>query len=106
MFVQGIPADGVNPFAIEVMKEVGVDISSYKPKILDEIPYEVDILITMGCGVECPFLLANYREDWGLDDPAGKPIEEFRKTRDIIRNKMLDLISKVREGAIIAIDER
>lgn len=100
------PADGVNPTAIAVMKEAGVDISSYRPKLLDEIPYEVDILITMGCGVECPFLPTNYREDWGLDDPAGKPIEEFRKTRDIIRLKMLEIISKVREGAILAINER
>ncbi len=100
------PADAVNPFAIAVMKEAGVDISSYQPKLLDEIPYEVDILITMGCGVECPFLPANFREDWGLDDPAGNPIEAFRITRDTIKLKMLDLIGKVREGAIVEINER
>ena len=100
------PEEEVNPLAVIVMQEEGVDISSSFPKLLDKIPYEVDILITMGCNVECPFLPAAYREDWGLDDPAGKPIEEFRKTRDAIKIKMLELIRKVHEGLVLASNKR
>jgi arsenate reductase len=93
------PTDTVNPIAIAVMKEVGIDLASHHPKLLTEIPYEIDILITMGCGVECPFLPNDYKEDWGLEDPVGKPIEEFRRTRDIIRSKVLELIKKIeKEG--------
>jgi arsenate reductase len=93
------PTDTVNPIAIAVMKEVGIDLASHHPKLLTEIPYEIDILITMGCGVECPFLPNDYKEDWGLEDPVGKPIEEFRRTRNIIRSKVLELIKKIeKEG--------
>lgn len=89
------PAEEVNPNAIEVMKEVGIDISSHRPKLLDDIPYELDVLITMGCGVVCPFVPNKHEEDWGIPDPAGKPIEEFRRVRDIIKEKVLALIEKV-----------
>jgi len=92
------PAEAVNPAAIQVMLEAGLDISAQKPKLIEDIPPEMDILITMGCGVECPYLPANHREDWGLEDPAGKPVEEFRRTRDMIRDKMLDLIDRVKKG--------
>lgn len=88
------PSSEVNPDAIAVMKEVGIDISSHKPKTLDDIPFEMDVLIKMGCGVVCPFVPNKYEEDWGLEDPVGKPIEEFRKTRDIIEEKVKELISK------------
>ena len=94
------PASEINPLAIAVMKEVGVDLSTQRPKLLDEIPYEIDILITMGCGVECPYLPNDYRADWGLEDPVGKPIEEFRRTRDIIRERMIELIDKVEKEGI------
>lgn len=94
------PATEINPLAIAVMKEVGVDITSQIPKLLDEIPYEIDILITMGCGVECPYLPNDYRADWGLEDPVGKPIEEFRKTRDIIKVKMLELIKMLENDGV------
>jgi arsenate reductase (thioredoxin) len=94
------PSEGVNRNAIVVMKEAGVDISSQYPKILDEIPFEMDILIKMGCGVVCPFVPNKYEEDWGLEDPVGKPIEEFRETRDIIKAKAQELIEKVRRGEI------
>lgn len=92
------PAAAVNPSAIEVMQEAGVDISTYQPKLLDAIPQEVDILVTMGCGVVCPFLPADQREDWGLEDPVGKPMEEFRKTRDIIKGKMLVLLDQLQNN--------
>jgi arsenate reductase len=94
------PSDKVNENAVEVMKEAGVDISSHFPKTLDDIPYEMDILIKMGCGVVCPFVPNNHEEDWGLDDPVGKPVEDFRKTRDIIREKVMELICKARNNLI------
>lgn len=91
------PVEAVNPNAVQVMKEAGVDMSSHRPKLLDEIPEEVDILITMGCGVVCPYLPNRYKADWGLDDPVGKPIEEFIKVRDIIKEKILELMEKLDE---------
>ena len=95
------PASEVKPNAVKAMKEIGIDISGQYPKKLEEIPSELDILITMGCGVECPYIPCEYRKDWGLDDPAGKPIAEFRKTREIIKDKLDDLIAKVNSGEII-----
>lgn len=89
------PASEINPNALAVMKEAGVDISSQYPKLLDDIPYKIDILIKMGCGVVCPFLPNRHEEDWGLEDPVGKPIEEFRKTRDIIKANVLKMIEKI-----------
>ena len=94
------PTKEVNPMAIEVMKEVGIDMKDHYPKLLDQIPYEIDILITMGCGVECPYLPNDYRADWGLDDPAGKPIEEFRVIRDTIKVKVMELIALVKSEGI------
>ncbi|MBP2071796.1 arsenate reductase ArsC [Thermoanaerobacterium butyriciformans] len=93
-------AERVNPNAVEVMKEVGIDISSHNPKLLDEIPPKVDILITMGCNVECPYIPCKLKEDWGLDDPDGKPIDEFRKTRDIIESKVKELIKRIKNNEI------
>lgn len=88
------PTDEVNPLAIAVMKQVGVDISGHRPKLLNQIPTEVDILIKMGCGVVCPYLPTKYEEDWGLDDPVGKPEEEFRRIRDEIKQKFLSLYAR------------
>ncbi len=94
------PADQVKSNAIKVMEEVGIDISEQYPKLLEDIPAELDILITMGCGVECPFIPCKMREDWGLDDPVGKPVEIFRETRDIIKRKVKELIEKAKKGNI------
>ncbi|MBU5677010.1 arsenate reductase ArsC [Alkaliphilus sp. MSJ-5] len=82
--------------AVDVMKEVGIDISEHYPKLLTDIPEEVDILITMGCNVQCPFVLCSHSEDWGLEDPSGGSIEEFRKTRDLIKTKIEELIKRVK----------
>ena len=90
-------AKEINPLAIEVMREVGIDISSQFPKTIFDIPKEVDFLITMGCGVECPFIPCKVKEDWGLPDPAGKPIEEFRKVRDEIEKKVLNLLERIKK---------
>lgn len=90
----------VNPLAVQVMEEAGVDISNHYPKLLSDIPAEIDILVTMGCNVECPYVSCQYREDWGLSDPSGGPIEDYRKTRDIIKEKVKDLIQRVKNKQI------
>ena len=68
------------------------------PKSLGEVPGELDVIITMGCGVECPYLPAGYREDWGIEDPVGLPLSEFRRIRDIIGEKVLELV-KIAEAS-------
>lgn len=88
----------VKPLAREVMEEVGIDTSKQYPKLLKDIPTELDIVITMGCGVECPYVATNYREDWGLDDPSGGSIESFRITRDLIESQLLILKKRILNG--------
>ncbi|WIV10461.1 arsenate reductase ArsC [Proteiniborus sp. MB09-C3] len=85
----------VKPLAIHVMGEAGVDMSTHYPKLLKDIPEEVDYLITMGCNVVCPYVPCSHSEDWGITDPLGGPIEDYRKTRDIIKEKVEKLIKKV-----------
>ena len=87
----------VKPLAVEVMEEAGVDMSDHYPKLMTDLPDEVDYLITMGCNVVCPFLPNRFMEDWGLDDPSGGPIEDFRLTRDMVKEKVEDLIKRVKE---------
>ncbi|MBN2899943.1 MAG: arsenate reductase ArsC [Clostridia bacterium] len=90
----------VKPFAVQVMEEAGVDMSGHKPKLLSDIPEELDLLITMGCNVQCPFVPSRYVEDWGLDDPSGGPIEDYRVTRDLIKAKMEKLIEDLKNQRI------
>lgn len=81
--------DRINPDAVRLMKETyGIDMElAQHPKLLDEIP-PVDIVITMGCNVECPNLPCKYREDWGLDDPTGKEDSKFIIIINSIENKI------------------
>src|SRR5690554_143935 len=90
----------VKPLAVQVMDEAGVDMREQRYKLLNEISEEVDILITMGCNVVCPFVPNSLSEDWGLDDPSGGPIEDYRETRDLIKKKVEDLVSRVRKEVI------
>ena len=90
----------VKPLAREVVEELNIEMKNQKPKLLSDIPSDIDILITMGCGVECPYVPCSHREDWGLDDPSGKDIVEFRKTRDIIIKKVEDLLYKIKSNKI------
>ena len=90
----------VKPLAVSVMEEAGVDMSSHHPKLLSDIPEELDLLITMGCNVVCPFVPNQHSEDWGLEDPSGGPIDGFRVTRDLIKEKVLLLIDRVKSGEI------
>ena len=74
------------------MKRVhGIDMEKHqRSKLLSDIP-EVDVVITMGCNVRCPFLPCSHREDWGLEDPSGKPDEAFLETIRLIEEKVLNL---------------
>lgn len=92
------PAAMVHPDAIRLMEEEGIDISMQYSKGLSEIPDELDILITMGCGVECPYFPSEYKEDWIIEDPIGLPMAEFRRIRDIIKTRVLDLLENVRSS--------
>ncbi|HKL41382.1 MAG TPA: arsenate reductase ArsC [Clostridia bacterium] len=85
----------VKPKAVQVMEAAGIDMTQHYPKLLTDIPDSLDILITMGCNVVCPFVPNKHSEDWGLDDPSGGPIEDFEKTRDLIKSKVLDLIDRI-----------
>lgn len=90
----------VKPLAVEVMEEAGVDMSSHYPKLLSDIPEKVDMVITMGCNVDCPYMPCDHREDWGLDDPSGGPIEGFRETRDKIKENVVALIARIQRNDI------
>lgn len=79
--------------AVQVMQEIGIDMSGHYPKLLTDIPSELDILITMGCNVACPFVPAKHSEDWGLEDPSGGPIEGFIATRGLIKQKCEELLN-------------
>lgn len=87
----------INQDAVRLMKKIyGIDMEkTQKSKLLSEIP-NVDIVITMGCNVNCPTLPCEHREDWGLDDPSGKSDEEFIKVIEIIDSKIKELVKKLR----------
>ncbi len=88
------PADKVNPIAVAVMREEGIDISRNKPKLLMEMMDGIDRAITMGCEETCP-LTTVPTEDWGLEDPKDKPIEQVRKIRDEIKDKVNRLVEQI-----------
>lgn len=93
------PADRVNPAVVKVMGEVGIDISKKKPKILTlEMIEGADMMITMGCGADaggiCPANIIE-SEDWQLEDPKDKSIEEVREIRDEIKMRVSNLIEKI-----------
>lgn len=90
------PGDQVNPVAIEVMNEVGIDIAGYVPqKYNDELLHAVDVVVTMGCGDTCPYIPGKKYLDWQLDDPKGRPIEEVRAIRDQIRRNVEELLNQL-----------
>ena len=97
------PKDQVNPVAVEAMREVGIDITSARPKVLTtEAVQASDAVITMGCGDACPVYPGKRYEDWKLDDPAGLGVEAVRPIRDEIRTRiealLADLIPPSRDG--------
>ena len=90
------PKESINPSAIAVMLEEGIDLTRNVPKVLtDEAVLESDYVITMGCGDTCPYFPGKTYLDWPLNDPAGKGIEEVRPIRDEIRAKVEELIKEI-----------
>ena len=89
------PGDRVHPEVVEVMQEEGIDLSRARPQTLtSELAAEAQLLITMGCGDECPYVPGIQRDDWPLDDPKGQPRERVRAIRDEIRARVEALIAQ------------
>ena len=90
------PAEGVNPVAVAAMAEEGIDIAAEQPKLLTGSTVELaDVVVTMGCGDECPYVPGKRYEDWELDDPAGQDIDGVRPIRDEIRARIEALIASL-----------
>ena len=91
-----MPADQINPIAVEAMGELGIDIAAEQPKVLTtEAVRASDVVITMGCGDACPFFPGKRYEDWKLDDPAGQGIDAVRPIRDEIRSRIEKLVAEL-----------
>ncbi|MEO9308489.1 Arsenate reductase [Nitrosotalea sinensis] len=92
------PTPQINPLAVQAMKEVGIDISNQKPKELsEELIRDSWLNISMGCidKTECPAIFVGKFEDWGIEDPKGKPLEKVREIRNKIEEKVLELVTKI-----------
>ncbi|GAB3584589.1 arsenate reductase ArsC [Leifsonia lichenia] len=95
------PKDQINPIAVQVMAEQGIDIANEQPKILTtEAVKESDVVITMGCGDTCPIFPGKRYEDWELTDPAGRPVDEVRPIRDDIKQRVENLLSELLPAAV------
>ncbi|HWS49548.1 MAG TPA: arsenate reductase ArsC [Microbacterium sp.] len=91
-----MPAEQINPIAVEAMAELGIDITAEQPKVLTtEAVQASDVVITMGCGDACPFFPGKRYEDWTLDDPAGQGIDAVRPIRDEIRGRIEALVREL-----------
>lgn len=89
------PAERVHPVVVEAMREVGIDLSNAKPQRLTaELAQNAEMLITMGCGDECPYVPGLKRHDWPLPDPKGQGIETVRQTRDEIKRRVVQLLAE------------
>jgi protein-tyrosine-phosphatase len=87
------PAERVHPVVVDVMREVGIDLSNAKPqKLTAELAKNAEMLITMGCGDECPYVPGLVRDDWPLPDPKGQGSESVREIRDNIRQRIVELL--------------
>lgn len=90
------PADRVHPEVLEVMNEIGIDLSGCTPaRLTHELAAEADLVVTMGCGDECPFIAGKRYLDWELTDPAGRPLEVVRAIRDEIGGRVATLIAEL-----------
>ncbi len=93
------PGSHVHPEVQDVMREVGIDLSSAHPQLLTaELASGARMLITMGCGEECPYVPGVERDDWALPDPKGRPVEEVRAIRDEIHRRVTELVASRRWG--------
>ena len=93
------PADRVHPEVIEAMGEIGIDLADRRPQLLTrELAQRADVVVTMGCGDECPYIPGKRYIEWDLPDPAGRPLDEVRATREEIKRRVLELVSQL-DGA-------
>lgn len=87
------PSGRVNPKAVEAMKEIGYDLTTHRSKGLDDFNgQKFDAAVTMGCGDECPLVVAKQRLEWQIPDPRAMPPERFREVRDMIEAKVKELL--------------
>jgi arsenate reductase len=94
------PADRVNPVVVEAMKELGVDVSARAPEQLEHEHAEwADVVVTMGCGDECPYIPGKRYVDWELRDPKGLPLGEVRAIRDDIARRVNELAAELDGGS-------
>jgi len=92
------PGERVHPEVVEAMAELGIDLSSRVPhKLTDDDAEWADLVVTMGCGDECPYVRGTRYLDWELDDPKGRPLEEVRATRDEIERRVVELVNELDE---------
>jgi arsenate reductase (thioredoxin) len=97
------PAEHVHPVVVEAMLEVGIDLRNAKPQRLTaELAQNAEILVTMGCGDECPYVPDLRRDDWPLPDPKGQGIESVRQTRDEIKRRVLQLLVQERLSNVVS----
>ena len=90
------PADRVHPEVVEVMRELGIDLADRRPQLLTrELAEQADVVVTMGCGDQCPVIPGKRYIDWELDDPKGRPVEEVRATRDEIARRVGELLAEL-----------
>jgi arsenate reductase (thioredoxin) len=91
-----MPADHLHPEVVEVMRELGIDLSDRTPQLLTRDLAEIaDVVVTMGCGDQCPFIPGKRYIDWELPDPSGQPVEAVRATRDEIARKVSALLNEL-----------
>jgi arsenate reductase len=90
------PGERVHPEVIEVMNELGIDLSGRKPqRLTTALAEQADIVVTMGCGDSCPFIPGKRYIDWDLPDPKGRPLEEVRATREDIARRVRELVAEL-----------
>src|SRR4029078_12417719 len=90
------PAESIRPEVVEEMRELGIDVSEQRPKRLTrEMAERADVVVTMGCGDECPYIPGKRYVDWGLADPAGLPLEEGRAIRDQSDGRVRALVAEL-----------
>ena len=94
------PGERVHPEVVEVMRELDIDLADKKPqKLTTDAAEAADVVVTMGCGDECPYIPGKRYLDWDLEDPKGRPIDEVRATRDEIARRVEALVAELDDSA-------
>lgn len=94
-----VPAERVHPEVVEVMREVGIDLADRTPQLLTrDLVEQADVVVTMGCGDQCPYVPGKRYVDWDLPDPKGRPLGEVRATRDEIGRRVAALVGELKRG--------